>query len=185
MWITLYRQSDCTESKPPLWMRQDGAITLLMTLVLLVLVTGMTFALARLHLTEQKQNRSLRLTQELVYVSDAALEYAIGWLNTSTVIPWMQADENGNTEPGDDMDLPVQSWTLSAVSFSLSARLTRRCLLPSETTPDQLCEQWLIDITATATSAADTSLTRTQYIRVLEDQSRHDFIRVPGSWRDW
>lgn len=162
---------------------QQGAISLIFTLIMLMLASGITFSVARLHLTERQQFADLHQAVESSAALDAALEYGIGWLNHHRPdhTAWSAEDENGDGVFGNDLNAPSVLLTLNVEPFRLNAGFTRQCLLSDATG----CRQWLVWLEAGAALSSGQYPERHQSIHLLEDVSHGDYVRVPGSWRDW
>lgn len=169
---------------------QTGLATLMFTVVLLLAITSVTFLTAKTLLTEQKIAGNDYRSKELAYAGEAALEYGIGWLNDNDpdFNTWDAADENLDGNTYDDLGAPNTTLAAGIDSYTLSVSYTRSCLDDNSGTVDNSCNQWIIDVSAIASAISDNELTRSQSIRLLEDLSNFpaiDYIRVPGSWRDW
>ncbi|OPX54772.1 hypothetical protein SAMN02745127_02483 [Oceanospirillum multiglobuliferum] len=149
---------------------QQGMVTLLFTVVLMITLTILSFTTAKTLLTEQTISANELRGKEVGYAAEAALEYGIGWFNSnfSTVV-WSAANTTTATPT---------TITAGSDSYTLSVQYERNCLSGA-------CDLYLVEVTATAVANNDSDLTRTQVIRLLEDRNNNLYIRVPGSWRDW
>lgn len=178
---------------------ESGLATLMFTVVLLFAITSITFLTAKTLLTEQKIAGNDYKAKELAYAGEAALEYGIGWLNDQEpdFASWNSSDEDLNGTTYEDLSATNTSLVAGTDSYSLTVLYIRSCLVSpnederagitasNETT--DACRQWLIHVSATASAAGNIELSRTLTIRLLENRlgAGIEYIRVPGSWRDW
>lgn len=171
--------------------KQRGVVTLMFAVVLLIVLTSITFMTARILLTEQEISVNQYRTKEVTYAAEAALEYGIAWLNTNkpTIAAWNSADEQGDGISGNDLSADEQIISVGTDSYTLRADYLRNCILPGAGVWDAGCQQWLIEIRATAVASRDENLSRSQVIRVLQvdrdADGQPEYLPVPGSWRDW
>ncbi|WP_028303693.1 pilus assembly PilX family protein [Oceanospirillum maris] len=172
--------------------RQQGMVTLMFAMVLLVALTMISFLTARTLLTEQTISANEYRSKEASYAAEAALEYGIAWLDQHhhTFAIWNASDENSDAVSWNDLNADNIVLTRSGDHYQLTVSYTRACL--DDPNPVLLadCNRWIIDVAATAVAMSDSDLTRTQWIRVLSKPNAvnpaiTDFIRIPGSWRDW
>lgn len=172
--------------------RQQGMATLMFAVVLLISLTIITFMTAKTLLTEQAISANEYRSKEASYAAEAALEYAIAWLDTNdpAYASWNAADLNTNGTNFDDLAPAATSITSGSDTYTLTALFERACLDDPEPADLADCQQWVIEVSAQAVAASDSDLSRVQRIRLLQtpntnDTTKTDFIRVPGSWRDW
>lgn len=169
---------------------QTGLATLMFTVVLLLAITSVTFLTAKTLLTEQAIAGNEYRAKELMYASEAALEYGIGWLddNDPDFAIWNANDEDTDGLTYDDLIAPNTSLTAGTDSYTLAVSYERSCLDPDNNEITIDCAQWQVDVTAIAIAVNNSNLTRIQTIRLLEDRTNDPiiaYIRVPGSWKDW
>ena len=181
---------------PRRYMRhQSGMATLMFAVVLLIALTVITFLSAKTLLTEQAISANEYRSKEVSYAAEAALEYGIAWLdaNDPTFASWNNDDLDGDGINYNDLSAPNTSVVSGSDTYNLSVNYTRRCLdgvAADDEAANSVCTQWVVEVGATATAASDSDLSRKQWIRVLQtpnttDPAQTDFIRIPGSWRDW
>lgn len=177
---------------PSRWQRQSGVATLMFAVVLLIALTVITFLSARTLITEQAISANEYRSKEASYAAEAALEYGIAWLaaNNPSFVSWNASDELMDDGVNwNDLSAGDSSITAGSDSYTLAVNYLRSCLVPGSATQDDTCEQWVIELEASATADGDSDLKRTQWIRVLEadmdDDGSREFMRIPGSWRDW
>lgn len=170
--------------------RQHGMATLMFAVVLLIALTVITFLSAKTLLTEQAISANEYRAKEVSYAAEAALEYGIGWLNSNNpdFATWDAINEFGDADTWNDLEAATTTLTAGSDTYNLSVKYLRTCLVPAGTENDT-CNQWLIEIAAQAEAQNDSDLNRRQWIRVLQsdmnDDGTPEYIRVPGSWRDW
>lgn len=171
---------------------QSGMATLMFAVVLLIALTVITFLSARTLLTEQAISANEYRSKEAAYAAEAGLEYGIAWLdaNDPSFATWSGADLDGDGISYDDLEADNSSLVSGSDTYNISVTYQRECL--ESPAPANLvnCGQWIIEVEASATAAADSDLSRRQWIRVLQtpnsaNPAQTDFIRIPGSWRDW
>lgn len=175
--------------------RQTGVATLMFAVVLLISLTVITFLGARTLITEQAISANEYRSKEVSYAAEAALEYGIGWLNSTNpdFTDWDEADLDGDGVNHNDLSVPNNAPNNELKSgsdtYDISANYQRDCLDTPEPADLEDCKQWLIEIEAQAVAQNDSDLKRRQWIRVLQsdmdDDGTPEYIRVPGSWRDW
>ena len=172
--------------------RQTGVATLMFAVVLLISLTVITFLGARTLLTEQAISANEYRSKEVGYAAEAALEYGIAWLdaNDPTFDSWNAADLDSDGTTYNDLSADDTTIVSGSDTYTLAVSYRRECLDDPEPADRADCGQWVVEITAQATAASDSDLSRTQRIRVLQtpnstDPAQTDFIRIPGSWRDW
>ena len=175
--------------------KQSGMATLMFAVVLLIALTVITFLSAKTLLTEQAISANEYRSKEVSYAAEAALEYGIAWLdsNDPDFASWNNTDLDGDGIKFNDLSAPNTTVVSGSDTYNLSVGYTRRCLegtTDNDEAANSVCEQWIIEIAALATAAQDSDLSRRQWIRVLQTPNpttpvNIDFIRIPGSWRDW
>lgn len=170
--------------------RQQGMATLMFAVVLMIALTVITFLSAKTLLTEQAISANEYRAKEVSYAAEAALEYGIGWLNSTNpdFATWDASNEFGGPDTWNDLDSDPATLNADSDTYNLNVNYLRTCLDPAGT-EDDTCNQWLIEIEAQAEAQKDSDLNRRQWIRVLQsdmnDDGTPEYIRVPGSWRDW
>ncbi|MFG1487875.1 PilX N-terminal domain-containing pilus assembly protein [Oceanospirillum sp. HFRX-1_2] len=174
---------------------QSGMATLMFAVVLLIALTVITFLSAKTLLTEQAISANEYRSKEVSYAAEAALEYGIAWLDSNDpgFASWNNADLDSDGIKFNDLSAPNTTVVSGSNTYNLSVDYIRRCLegaTDNDEAANSVCEQWIIEVEATATAASDSDLSRKQWIRVLQtpnatDPAKTDFIRIPGSWRDW
>lgn len=171
--------------------RQSGVATLMFAVVLLISLTVITFLSAKTLMTEQAISANEYRGKEVSYAAEAALEYGIAWLdaNDPSFDSWNTSDELSTAQNWDDLSADDSTLTAGTDTYTLTVNYLRSCLDPGSATVDDTCTQWLVEVQATATADSDSNLARTQVIRLVEDRISNspaiDYIRIPGSWRDW
>lgn len=171
---------------------QQGMATLMFAVVLLIALTVITFLSAKTLLTEQAISANEYRSKEVSYAAEAALEYGIAWLdaNDPAFASWNNDDLDGDGVNYNDLGAANTTVVSGGDTYNLSVAYLRECLEDPEPANIADCEQWVVEVEATATAASDSDLSRKQWIRVLQtpnatDPAQTDFIRIPGSWRDW
>ena len=170
---------------------QSGMATLMFAVVLLIALTVITFLSAKTLLTEQAISANEYRSKEVSYAAEAALEYGIAWLdaNDPAFAAWNAADLDADGITYNDLSAANTTVVSGSDTYNLSVSYQRECLEDPEPAP-AVCEQWIVEVAATAIAANDSDLSRQLWIRVLQtpnsiDPAQTDFIRIPGSWRDW
>ena len=130
--------------------RQRGVATLLVSLVILISMTVLTFAVARTGLMEQKISANEARAKETLEAAEAALEYGVAWLAENNVTNWTPAA--GNKETASPTAAPPEI-NVGNFSYNISVSYER------DATTDDLKKYTLI--TASATEANDSSITMT------------------------
>lgn len=165
------------QHRQPYPQHQRGMATLMFSVVLLVALTIITFTSARTLLAERAISSNEYRGKEAAYAAEAALEYGLAWLADS-------APEFADWD-ADNLAAPDISLSSSTDNYTLSASFSRHCL---DGGSGASCSRWTIRVTAVAVADADSDLERQQVLQVLQtkaDGDNPDYIRIPGSWRDW
>ncbi|OOV87134.1 pilus assembly PilX family protein [Oceanospirillum linum] len=158
---------------------QAGLATLIFTVVLLVSLTIMTFLSARTLLMEQAVSGNENRSRELEYAAEAGLEYGIAWLNryAPDFATWS------------DLTAPDYVITAGSDRYNLSVDYLPGCLDPGLGAAKSACGRWLVEVRARATAESDSDLTRQQVVRLVASRLSYsptiNYLRIPGSWRDW
>lgn len=172
--------------------KQQGMATLMFSLVFLLALTGLALMSAKTLLTEQAISANQYRHIEAGYAAEAALEYGIAWLESNDPAPahWGAIDEDGDGEHRNDLSADSHRLSSGREQYHLTVDYSRACL--DEPIPVDLvhCQRWMITLAGGAVADGDSGLIHRRWLRVLQqpdatDASRTEYLRVPGSWRDW
>lgn len=141
---------------------QRGVASLLISLVVLISMTVLTFAVARTGLMEQKISANEARAKETLEAAEAALEYGAAWLASNNVT-W--TDIGGNKEQATPATAPPN---ITVGNFTYNASVT----FQRDTSTTNTKKYTLIMASATETSDSSITTSLSQYayqINVLND----------------